>query len=280
MIGHALLFLGGFSIDLLQALQHMKQFTKMLRDFKVLDQHLKGQDDEEAKLEPDLSETGHLKVEYDSESDDSNDDFEEADDGFTEDVKPVESEKSALLAQVLPESPVNHSQEFLDKKVARTQALTCSHCQFIAKSFERLKSHSRRFHETEWPCDQCAMVLRTEGKLRKHIMAKHESLRSKGMCDVAGCDFVTRHPSKLNVHKRKEHGGDKFYCNQCDFNKWERHIVEKHKAANMRESCITATNVMLLTLLMRGFGDTRLLCTMGKGWSVPTVITKPQQMEI
>ena len=120
----------------------------------------------------------------------------------------------------------------------------------------------------------------TEGKLRKHIKAKHESLRSKGMCDEAGCDFVTRHPSKLNIHKRKEHGGDKFYCNQCDFNKWERHIVEKHKAANMRESCITATNVMLLTLLMGGLGDTRLLCTMGKGWSVPTVITKPQQMEI
>ena len=49
--GHALLFLGGFSKDLLQALisfiylgkveveeQHLKQFTKMLRDFKVLDQ--------------------------------------------------------------------------------------------------------------------------------------------------------------------------------------------------------------------------------------------------
>ena len=242
--GHALLFLGGFSKELLQALisfiylgkveveeQHMKQFTKMLRDFKVLDQHLKGQNDDEAKLEADLPEPSHLKVEYESDSDDSNDDFEERDHGFTEDVKPVEPEKKALLAQVLAESPIKHSQEFLDKKVARMQALTCSHCQFRAKSFERLESHIRRFHETEWPCDQCGLVMSTEGRLRKHIMTKHESLRSRGMCDVPGCDFVTPNPSKLNIHKRKEHGGDKFYCDQCDFSSWERHRVEKHKAA-------------------------------------------------
>ena len=80
--GHALLFLGGFNKDLLQALiafiylgkveveeQHIKQFTRMLKDFKVLDQHLKIQDNnDEAKLEEDLPAPGHLKVEYESES--------------------------------------------------------------------------------------------------------------------------------------------------------------------------------------------------------------------
>ena len=244
--GHALLFLGGLSRDLLQALvsfiylgkveveeQHMEQFTKMLRDFKVLDQHLKGQDGEETKFKEDLPQPDDLKVEYESDSDDDfNDDFEEDDNGVKEeDVKPVEPEKKGLLAQVLADSPIKHRQEFLDKKVARLQALTCSHCQFRAKSFERLESHTRRFHETEWPCEQCGQVLRTEGRLKKHIIAKHESPRSKGQCDVPGCDFVTPYLGKLKVHKRKEHGGDKFYCDQCDFSNWIKHTVEKHKAA-------------------------------------------------
>ena len=246
--GHVVLFLGGFSKHLLQSLlsfvyvgrveveeQDMKQFSKMLKDLKILDQHLK--DGDEGKLEPDLPSPDQLKVEHESDTDsddDFNNVFEREDDSdvkeATKHVKP-DIEKEALLAQVLAKSPIKHSQEFLDKKVARLQALTCSHCHFRAKSFERLESHIRRFHETEWPCEQCGKVLMTEGRLKKHILTKHESLRSKGMCDVQGCDFVTPFPGKLKVHQRKEHGGEKFYCDQCDFSNWVKHTVEKHKAA-------------------------------------------------
>ena len=305
--GHALLFLGGLSIDLLQALisfiylgkveveeQHMKQFTKMLRDFKVLDQHLKGQDDYEAKLEAGLPEPDHLKIDYKSDSDDSIDKFEVDDDGVKDDAKPVEPKKKALQAQVQAEPKCKHTQGFLDKKVARLQALTCSYCSYRAKRFGRLESHTRRVHQTEWPCDQCGQVLRTEVKLKKHIFAKHErigkkiarlqaltcskcqfraksferleshtrkfhetglpcehcgyicrtegrlkmhifakheSTKIKGKCDVPGCDFVSPYPGKLNMHKRKEHGGEKFYCDQCDFSNWKKHTVENHKAA-------------------------------------------------
>ena len=241
--GHAVLFLGGVSKYLIQALlsfiyngkveleaEHMEQFTKMLKDFKVLDQHLKSH--VEAKIEPDVLEPiDQLKVEYDSDSNNSQNDFDEDGDGFEEDLNTAEPKKKSLLAEVLAESPIKHSKEFLEKKVARLQALTCEQCQFRAKSFERLQSHIRRFHQTEWPCEHCGKVLRTEGRLRKHIEAKHESLRSLGKCDVPGCDFVTPFIGKLNVHKRKEHGGEKFYCDQCSFSNWVKHTVDKHKAA-------------------------------------------------
>merc|ERR1712013_460164 len=107
--GHALLFLGGVSKYLIQALlsfiyngkveveaEHMEQFTKMLKDFKVLDQHLKSH--VEAKIDPDVLEPiDQLKVEYDShDSNNSQNDFDEDGDGFEEDLNTAEPKKKSL----------------------------------------------------------------------------------------------------------------------------------------------------------------------------------------
>merc|ERR1712156_1128439 len=101
----------------------MEQFTKMLKDFKVLDKHLKGH--VEAKIEPDVLEPiDQLKVEHDSDSNNSQNDFDEDGDGFEEDLNTAEPKKKSLLAEVLAESPIQHSKEFMEKKVARLQALT------------------------------------------------------------------------------------------------------------------------------------------------------------
>jgi hypothetical protein len=142
--GHTVLYLGGLAGGTLTALVTFiylgkvevaegdaGQFAKMLRDFQVLGQHLgegKGGLQEGAL---------RLKEEYDSEYDEDMKGYSEEDDEEWEDpeeggvLEPHATlkallaapsgapEKDALLLQAQAESPIKHSREFLEKKVAR-----------------------------------------------------------------------------------------------------------------------------------------------------------------
>ena len=53
--------------------------------------------------------------------------------------------REALIKEIMANSPVNHSQEWIENKVAKLQALTCDKCDFRARAWDRLQSHKRKY---------------------------------------------------------------------------------------------------------------------------------------
>lgn len=265
----AFIYLGKVQVEQDQ----VEQFRRMLQEFKVMGHDLKmllvekkeqGKDNEREEGKQKVGESKGIEegwegmkqeLESEEEMEDAKEEFEEdfEDEEEPEDQKssfgseagilqqqfhklPRDMEpdkKRALIAQVAAESPIKHTEEWLERKAARIFALTCKDCGYKARGFDRLETHISRFHLTEWPCDQCGLVLRSEGRLKKHIRCAHESLRSKGKCDAPGCDFVTPYMGQLNMHKRKEHGigVQQHFCDECTYSTWMGSGLKRHKEA-------------------------------------------------
>ena len=149
---HAVLYLGGLTTSMLRALlsfiylgkveveeRQVEQFTGILRDFQVLGQHLKGAADYK-----DTSPKPDPKLEVESDEADNVDDYEDTAEHEEDEQFKVEPGREALFAQIAAESPIKHTKEWIEKKIARTKALTCTKCQFLAKNFDRLESHIKR----------------------------------------------------------------------------------------------------------------------------------------
>ena len=119
----------------------------------------------------------------------------------------------------------------LDRKQARINALTCNQCGHIAKEFFRLERHIVTMHTVQsFPCDQCGHIARTKGKLRLHIKIMHDN-RKPFVCKEQNgfCDFIGKGQGKLDMHIRKKHTGEKFLCDQCDFEAWTNANIMHHK---------------------------------------------------
>ena len=119
--------------------------------------------------------------------------------------------------------------------IHKDKLYACNLCGHKAPNPKLLQIHVKKRHETlRFPCDQCDHVAAIKRELKDHKKIKHIQDHP---CDYPACDFTTKNPHYLKVHKRSKHEALEFRCDLCGYvatikSNLHRHIKCKHNKAD------------------------------------------------
>lgn len=98
--------------------------------------------------------------------------------------------------------------------------VTCDICKREVQSYW-LQKHMETHEYNPVTCEFCGLVSKSATALRHHVFYYHRSAADEYMCDQCGRSFRSKY--RLNLHKKKEHGGTKdFECTTCGKKFFER----------------------------------------------------------
>lgn len=158
----------------------------------------------------------HNMVYYLSEKIESNDDHQQNNEA-TDTVVFVQKPKSTTVKKNSPDTIVRIKK----KKLKSTpQRVTCTICNKEVQSYW-LQKHMETHSYNPVTCEFCGLVSKSSTALRHHVFYYHKSAADEYMCDQCGRHFRSKY--RLNLHKKKEHGGTKdFECTTCGKRFFER----------------------------------------------------------
>uniref|UniRef100_A0AAR5PKG9 Protein krueppel n=1 Tax=Dendroctonus ponderosae TaxID=77166 RepID=A0AAR5PKG9_DENPD len=104
--------------------------------------------------------------------------------------------------------------------------VTCDICKREVQSYW-LQKHLETHEYNPVTCEFCGLVSKSPTALRHHVFYYHRSAADEYMCDQCGRSFRSKY--RLNLHKKKEHGGTKdFECTTCGKKFFERMHLKRH----------------------------------------------------
>ncbi|XP_050303673.1 zinc finger protein 652-like [Anthonomus grandis grandis] len=130
------------------------------------------------------------------------------------------------------ESPQKPSSQIIVriKKKPKTKPpparVTCKVCNKEVQSYW-LRKHMETHEYNPVTCEFCGLVSKSATALRHHVFYYHKSTADEYMCDQCAKSFRSKY--RLNLHKKKEHGGTKdFECTTCGKQFFERMHLKRH----------------------------------------------------
>ncbi|KAL1509612.1 hypothetical protein ABEB36_004323 [Hypothenemus hampei] len=104
--------------------------------------------------------------------------------------------------------------------------VTCTICRREVRS-NWIRKHLETHEYNPSTCEYCGLVSKSATALRHHVFYYHKSAENEYMCDQCGKSFRLKY--RLNLHKKKEHGGTQdFECTTCGKRFYERLHLKRH----------------------------------------------------
>ncbi|CDW54877.1 zf-C2H2 4 and zf-C2H2 domain containing protein [Trichuris trichiura] len=95
----------------------------------------------------------------------------------------------------------------------------CQFCPFSTQNRKNFMVHKRKHAGVKsFSCGMCSAKFTRNYSLKKHLREKHNPHVTTALpkyCPFSSCNYVTRNPNALQVHRRNQHA-NVYFCKQCN----------------------------------------------------------------